>query len=194
MLEIAQGPTLLDCIYADTCFTAVLRSVLAGCYTQVPHRSTLCQHLATLVAVAGASAEPVPPPDGTAITEAKAVSPAGNNSPRPGPQSSVVTVTQTNTGDRRGTGAKPVGPDEEDTAIVHWDEAARSSAVVFRCGLWQTGQESGISVDASLAVPEGVVERGENLEPPLDSRIVISYFANAFKRLVIPEDAKLRTP
>ena len=26
---------------ADICFTAALRSVLAGCYTQVPHRSTL---------------------------------------------------------------------------------------------------------------------------------------------------------
>ena len=36
VLERAQGSTLLDCNYADTCFTVALRSVLAGCYTQVP--------------------------------------------------------------------------------------------------------------------------------------------------------------
>ena len=44
VLERAQGPTLLDCNYADTCFTAARGPVLAGCYTQVPHRSTLYQH------------------------------------------------------------------------------------------------------------------------------------------------------
>ena len=44
VLERSQGPTLLDCNYADTCFTVALGSVLAGCYTQVPHRSTLYQH------------------------------------------------------------------------------------------------------------------------------------------------------
>ena len=49
--------------------------------------------------------------------------------------------THANTGDRRGTGAKPAGPDEEDTAICHRDEPARSSPVVFRGRLWQTGQE-----------------------------------------------------
>ena len=43
VLERAQGPTLLDCNYADTCFTVTLGSVLASCYTQVPHRS-LYQH------------------------------------------------------------------------------------------------------------------------------------------------------
>ena len=43
VLERAQGPTLLDCNYADTCFTVALGSVLAGCYTQVPQRSTLYQ-------------------------------------------------------------------------------------------------------------------------------------------------------
>ena len=37
VLERAQGPTLLDCNYADACFTVSLGSVLAGCYTQVPH-------------------------------------------------------------------------------------------------------------------------------------------------------------
>ena len=30
VLERAQGPTLLDCNYADTCFTAARGSVLAG--------------------------------------------------------------------------------------------------------------------------------------------------------------------
>ena len=43
VLERAQGPTLLDCNYADTCFTAARGSVLAGGCTQVPHRSTLYQ-------------------------------------------------------------------------------------------------------------------------------------------------------
>ena len=41
VLERTQGPTLLNCNYADTCFTAALGSVLAGCYTQVPHRTPL---------------------------------------------------------------------------------------------------------------------------------------------------------
>ena len=45
MLERAQGPTLLDCKYADTCFAVALGSVLAGCYTQVPHRCTVYQHI-----------------------------------------------------------------------------------------------------------------------------------------------------
>ena len=46
----------------------------------------------TLVAAARASAEPVPPLEGTAKTEAKAVSAAGKKSQRPGRQSSVVTA------------------------------------------------------------------------------------------------------
>ena len=41
VLERAQGPTLLDCNYADTCFTAARGSVLAGGCTQVPHRTPL---------------------------------------------------------------------------------------------------------------------------------------------------------
>ena len=93
--------------------------------------------------------------------------------------------TQTNTGDGRGTGAKPAGPDEEDTAIFRGDEAARSSAVVFRGRLWPTGQKIGIFIGAALAVLEGVVERCEKLEPPLDSRLVVPHFANAFERLVM---------
>ena len=45
VLERAQGPTLLDCNYADTCYTAARGSVLAGCYTQLPHRSILYQQI-----------------------------------------------------------------------------------------------------------------------------------------------------
>ena len=86
----------------------------------------------------------------------------------------------------------PTGPDEEYTAIIHGGEAARSAAVVFRGRLWQTSQEIGIAVGAALAVLEGVVERGEKLDPPLDACIVVSHFADAFKRLVIRKDAKLR--
>ena len=56
------------------------------------------------------------------------------------------------------------------------------------------GQEIGFSVGSALAVLEDVVKRGETIEPPLDSRILISQFANAFEWLVIPEDAKLRAP
>ena len=41
VLERAQGPTLLDSNYADTCFTAARGSVLAGGCTQVPHRTPL---------------------------------------------------------------------------------------------------------------------------------------------------------
>ena len=49
VLGRAQGPTLLDCNFADTCFTVALGSVLAGCDTQVPHRSTLYQQIMSLV-------------------------------------------------------------------------------------------------------------------------------------------------
>ena len=45
VLERAQGPTLLDCNYADTCFTAARGSVLAGGCTQVPHRTPLYQQI-----------------------------------------------------------------------------------------------------------------------------------------------------
>ena len=90
--------------------------------------------------------------------------------------------------------AKPEDPDKEDTAINHRGEAARSTAVVFRGRLWQTGQEIGISIDATLAVLEDVVGRGEKIEPPLDARIVVSHFADAFEHLMIRKDAKLRAP
>ena len=62
--------------------------------------STPCEVLdlgGTLVAAAGASAEPVMRPKSAAKTEAKAVSAAGKKSPRPGRQSSVVTAAVTRT-------------------------------------------------------------------------------------------------
>ena len=46
---------------------------------------------ATVIAAAGASAESVPTSVGTAKTEAKAVSAAGNIRPRPGQRSAVAT-------------------------------------------------------------------------------------------------------
>ena len=52
----------------------------------------------------------------------------------------------------------------------------------------------GVGIGAAFSVLEGVVERGEKLEPPMDSRIVISYFDNAFERPAIREDAKFLAP
>ena len=39
-----------------------------------------------------------------------------------------------------------------------------------------------------------VVERGEELEPPLDSGIMVPHFACAFQRLVVGEYAEFGTP
>ena len=89
-------------------------------------------------------------------------------------------LTQAITGGRSRTSANPAGPDEGDTAITHRGEDARSTPVVFRGRLWQTGHEIGIFVGVALALLEGVVERGEKLEPPLDLYIVVSHFAGAF--------------
>ena len=75
--------------------------------------------------------------------------------------------------------------DEEDIAIIHGSEAAKPTAVVFRCRLRQTGQEIRISVGAALAVLEYVVRRGEKLEPPLNARAVVPHFPDALERLVI---------
>ena len=85
----------------------------------------------------------------------------------------------------------PAGPGEEDTAIFNGGEAARSSAVVFR---GKTGQEIAFSVGAALAVLEGAVQRGEKLEPRLDSRTVISQFADASEHLVSRKGAELCAP
>ena len=48
------------------------------------------------------------------------------------------------------------------------------------------------SVGTALAGLDGVVERGEELEPPLDLRVVFLYSADALKRFVFRKYAKLR--
>ena len=64
----------------------------------------------------------------------------------------------------------------------------------FVAGSGKRDRKSSFSVGAALAVLESVVERGEKLEPQLDSRIVVSYFADAFERLPSRKYAKLRAP
>ena len=82
--------------------------------------------------------------------------------------------TQANTGGRKGTSAKPAGPDEEDTAIIHGGGTSRSTAVVFRGRLWQTGQEIGISVGDARAVLESVAERGDETQCDFTRRFVLT--------------------
>ena len=136
---------------------------------------------ATAVAAAGASAEPVPPSEGTAKKRSESgvggreKCPAARTAIDGGdggrftsdesPRSRKVVNLHTwlvgrrsrksikaegstpkiafpgrgtippNTGGRRGTRAKPAGPDEEDTDIIHGGEATRSTAFVFRSWL-----------------------------------------------------------
>ena len=40
--------------------------------------------------------------------------------------------------------------------------------VMLRGRLWQAGQEIDVAVVAAFAVPECVIERGEEPKPPLD--------------------------
>ena len=65
---------------------------------------------------------------------------------------------------------------------------------MFRGRLWQAGQEVGVAVRASFAVLECVVERCEELEPPLDSGIMVPHFAYAFQCLVVGEYADIFFP
>ena len=51
-----------------------------------------------------------------------------------------------------------------------------------------------MSVGAALAVLKGVVERGKTFEPPLDTRIVVPHFTDAFKRHVIRNYGNLGAP
>ena len=78
----AQGPTLLDCNYADTCFTAARGSALAGGCTQVPHRSTLYQHCPP-VSISSSAATPSWPPAKMSPARAQATSPTGAEKPPP---------------------------------------------------------------------------------------------------------------
>ena len=65
---------------------------------------------------------------------------------------------------------------------------------MFRRRLWQVGQEAGVAVRASLAVLECVIERGEELEPPLDSGTTVSRCASAFQCLVVGQYTELGRP
>ena len=65
---------------------------------------------------------------------------------------------------------------------------------MLRGRLWQVGQEVCVAVRAAFAVLECVVERGEELERPLDSCIVVPHFAYAFQGLVVRECAKVGFP
>ena len=62
---------------------------------------------------------------------------------------------------------------------------------VFRGRLWQAGEKISIAVGAALAVLESVVERGEELEPPMDSRVVVPYLGDALQYFVVQKYAKL---
>ena len=66
---------------------------------------------------------------------------------------------------------------EVHTTILNRGETRRTNVVMFRGRLRQARQEFGVAVRASFAVFEGVVERGEELEPSLDSGVVVPYFA-----------------
>ena len=51
---------------------------------------------------------------------------------------------------------------------------------MVRGRLWQAGQEVGVAVRAAFAVLERLVECGEELEPPLDSGVMVPHLAFAF--------------
>ena len=65
---------------------------------------------------------------------------------------------------------------------------------MFCGGLRQAGEKIRISVGAAIAVLEGVAERGEELEPPLNAHVMVYYFADALKCFVVRKIAKLRAP
>ena len=67
-----------------------------------------------------------------------------------------------------------------DTTILNGVEARRPTAVIFRGRLSYEGPEVGVAVRASFAIHKCVVERGEELEPPLDSGVMVPLYAYAF--------------
>ena len=84
--------------------------------------------------------------------------------------------------------------DEEDTTVFDGSESTRPTTVVCCGGLRQAGEKISISVGAALAILEGVAERGEEFEPPLDSLVVVPYLTDALKCFVDRKHAKLRAP
>ena len=83
-------------------------------------------------------------------------------------------------GHQPGRSVQLARPYEVHVTILNRGETCRPTAVMFRGRLWQARQEVGVAVRASLAVLEYVVERGEELEPSLDSGVVVPHFAHAF--------------
>ena len=71
---------------------------------------------------------------------------------------------------------QPASPYEVYATIVNRGETRRTIAVVFRGRLRQARQEVGVAVHASFSVFEGVVQCGEELEPSLDSGVVVPHF------------------
>lgn len=67
----------------------------------------------------------------------------------------------------------PSGWVEEETIVLKRGEAARPATVVICCGLWRTGHTISSFDGTALSVPKCVVERGEKLEPALNTRVVI---------------------
>ena len=65
---------------------------------------------------------------------------------------------------------------------------------MFRGRLWQAGQEVGVAVRTSFAILEYVVERGKELEPPLDSGIMVFKFFFDLQCLMVGECAKRGSP
>ena len=65
---------------------------------------------------------------------------------------------------------------------------------MLRGRLWQAGQEVGVAGRASFAVLECVVERGEELELPLDPGIMVPHSAYPFRYLVVGEYVEFGFP
>ena len=100
--------------------------------------------------------------------------------------------TQVVAGDRGGGGEQAASPDEVYGLIVDRGEAAGTAAVVLSRRLWQPREEVSITIWVVFSVLECVVKRGEVLEPPLDSRVMVPNFFDIFQSLVDRENAKLR--
>ena len=60
--------------------------------------------------------------------------------------------------------------------------------------LWQPREEVSITICAFFSALQCVVKRDEVLEPPLDSRVVVSDVSDIFLSLVVRKNAKLRAP
>ena len=94
--------------------------------------------------------------------------------------------TQADTGSRRRASAKPAGSDEEYITVLN---GVRLLDPLRSCSVTGSGKRDRksafISVGAAYAVFEGVVEGSEELKPPLDSRVMVPYFADALKRFVV---------